>query len=260
MPDDNYICGRMEIHILNGEALTDRMQAAGFTGLTVARECLIDGPVQSTSFTDFWNTRAEYISKMFGDDKQSYYDLTVSEFEKLKTVDKDSSIHVWFGDDLFCQANMWFTITWLQHIGLTENLYRVFPLIAEGAYRWGEFGNLTPADLKESYYRKVRFTDKDVQLALNLWTAYSNSDFEQLKKISVTPTDCFHDLEAVVQAHIDRFPPKGMLGRPEKALKEIIDSGITGFGELFQKFFNSEGGIYGFGDDQVKHLLQRINQ
>ena len=250
----------MDTHILNGDALTERMQAAGFENLVVARECLIDGPVQYTSFNDFWNTRAGYITGTFGGSRQNYFHHVVAEYEKLKSIEKDSAIHLWFGDDLFCQANMWFTIAWLNNIGLTANLYRVFPVISEGSYRWAEFGNLTPSGLKESYYRKVKFTEDDVALAVNLWAAYSQHNLEELKKLSAAVSNCFHDLEAVVQAHIDRFPQQGMPGRPERALKAIIDSGTTGFEELFSKFFYSEGGIYGFGDEQVKQLLQKINQ
>jgi hypothetical protein len=64
-------------------------------------------------------------------------------------------------------------------------------------------------------------------------------------------------LEKVVQAHIDRFPKAGELGRPERILKEIMDSGITDFNKLFPVFFKREG-IYGFGDTQVKSILANL--
>src|SRR3954468_9005524 len=109
----------MEAHILNGDALTDSMQSAGFQQLIVMRECLIDGPVKATSLEDFWNVRAGYISSTFGATKEEYYDHVVTELEKLNTINPDTSVYLWFGDDLFCQANMWFIIHHLYKLGLT---------------------------------------------------------------------------------------------------------------------------------------------
>lgn len=244
----------MDTNILNGDALIDRMEAAGFEQLIVCREALIDGPVNAANMDEFWKMRAAWLSS---EEEYEYYDYAVTEFDKLKEITPGSNINLWFGDDLFCQANLWFLVDYLDQLGLAQSLYRVFPIIKQGAGRWSEFGGLDAGDMGESYDARVAFTKNDVALAKKLWKAYSTHDLEGLRSLSATPTDVFHDLELVVQAHIDRFPKPGELGRPERILKEIMDSGVTDFNKLFPAFFTREG-IYGFGDTQVKSILANL--
>jgi len=247
----------MEIHILNGDALLDRFIAANIPGtFIIVREALIEGPVQAKTLTDFWELRAGYFST---DNKARYYEKVVSEFEKLKHVNKDAAIHLWFEDDLFCQVNMWFTIDHLYNLELSSKLYRVFPIIPEEDYRWSGFGNLNSSQLKDCYQKRIAFSSDDVLLAKNLWTSYSSKNLPALKNLSLIPSGCFHDLQQVVQAHLDRFPKSGETGRPEKILQQIINSGYTEFDDIFKKFYINEGGIYGFGDVQVKSILARMN-
>jgi hypothetical protein len=247
----------MDTNILNGDALIDRMEAAGFGNLISCREALIDGPVNATSMDEFWKMRAAFIEDIFEEEEVKYYDHVVTEFDKMKEIAPGSNINLWFGDDLFCQANLWFVVNYLDQLGLSGNLYRVFPIIKFGEDRWAEFGNLDPGDFGESYDARMAFTKHDVVLAENLWNAYAAGNFKTLQALSTTPTDVFHDLDKVVQAHIDRFPQSGELSRPEKTLKEIMDSGVTDFSKIFPAFFNREG-IYGFGDVQVKGILANM--
>lgn len=243
----------MQIHILNGDALTDRMKAAGFENLIVCREALIDGPVDAIDMDEFWNKRAAFHEVEPG----KYHDHVVAEFEKLKEIPPGSEINLWFGDDLFCQANIWFVINYLEQLGRAGSLFRVFPLIRSEAERWNEFGGLDPQELITSFENRVALTRDDVALAENCWNAYAANNLKTLKALSKSPTNAFHDLGKVVQAHIDRFPKPGELGRPERILKEIMDSGITDFNKLFPVFFKREG-IYGFGDLQVKSILSNL--
>lgn len=244
----------METHILNGDALTDRMVAAGFKNLVVCRECLIDGPVNAPDMKTFWKQRAEFLNDEEHDG--IYFEYAVSEFEKLKAIEPGNEVNLWFGDDLFCQANLWFLVNYLDELG-ARNLYRVFPVIKEENGRWAEYGGLDVNDFRESYAARVAFSKNDIKLAKDLWAAYVANDLETLQKLAATKTNVFHDLDKVVQAHVERFAKPGELSRPEKVLKEIMDSGVTDFNKLFPIFFKKEG-IYGFGDVQVKKLLVNL--
>lgn len=247
----------MEIHILNGDALMDRMEAAGFDNLIVCREALIDGPVEALDIDEFWKKRAGFIEDSIDEDRGIYFEYVVTEFEKLQAISPGTEINLWFGDDLFCQANLWFIINYLEQHGLAGSLYRIFPLIKSEEERWNEFGNLEPQELRASYENRVALTRGDVALAENLWNAYAANNLKTLRSLSATPTNAFQELEKVVQAHIDRFPQPGELGRPQRVLKEIMDSGITDFNKLYPAFFHREG-IYGFGDLQVKTILANL--
>ena len=77
-----------------------------------------------------------------------------------------------------------------------------------------------------------------------------------MNELSKKQSDCFEYLEGVCQAHIDRFPSDKTLGRPDKVVKEIIDTNSTEFQVVFSEFSDREG-IYGFGDLQVKNIYDR---
>lgn len=247
----------METHILNGDALTDRMDAAGFENFIVCREALIDGPVNATDINEFWKMRAGFIADNLDTETDKYFEYVVTEFDKLKEVPVYSRVNLWFGDDLFCQANCWFIVNYLDQLGLSGSLYRVFPIIKSQQQRWYEFGGLSAHDFRKSYELRVPFGTGDVTLAKNLWKAYSTNDLDTLQSLASTPTEVFHDLDEVVQAHIERYPPEGELSRPERTLKEIMNSGLTDFRHIFPAFNNREG-IYGFGDTQVKNILANM--
>jgi hypothetical protein len=245
----------METHILNGDALIDRMVAAGFDNLIVCREALIDGPVEAPDLSEFYRLRASWLAEEGEQDK--YYNYVVSEFDKLKELSPGSAINLWFGDDLFCQVNLWFIINYLEQSGRAGSLFRIFPLIRSEQERWNEFGGLSPEEFRTSYESRVALTKSDVALAENLWNAYVAGNFKTLQSLSKDSTNAFHDLDKVVQAHIERFPREGELSRPEHTLKEIMNSGITDFNHIFPAFFRREG-IYGFGDDQVRNILANL--
>jgi hypothetical protein len=247
----------METHILNGGAMTDRMEAAGFDNLIVCREALIDGPVNATHIDEFWKIRSAYLAEDMHAESEQYYEYVVTEFDKLKDIPAHSRINLWFGDDLFCQVNCWFIVSYLDQLGLAGSLYRVFPLIKNQQERWNDYGGLSAHDFRKCYELRVPFTADDVLLAKNLWKAYSTNDFDTLQSLASTPTEVFHDLEEVVQAHIERFPHAGELSRPERTLKEIMNSGLTDFRHIFPAFNHREG-IYGFGDTQVRNILANL--
>jgi len=96
----------------------------------------------------------------------------------------------------------------------------------------------------------------DLALGKNLWEAFQRNDFEKLKSLSRTQSNCFQYLEEVCQAHIDRFPKDKSPGRPALVADEIIRSGIVDFPEVFAEFSFREG-IYGLSDLQLKTIYNR---
>jgi hypothetical protein len=92
-------------------------------------------------------------------------------------------------------------------------------------------------------------------LGSHLWKAYQENDFASLRLLSDRPSPCFNHLKEVCQAHIDRFPAQGTLGRPEKCVQEIMSDNTREFNQLFAEFSAREG-IYGLGDLQVKRIFE----
>jgi transposase len=62
-------------------------------------------------------------------------------------------------------------------------------------------------------------------------------------------------LKEVCEAEVDR---KQKL-RPQQTLRQIIERGETDFHKIFSRFWETEG-VYGFGDLQVKKMLEQIQR
>jgi hypothetical protein len=97
----------------------------------------------------------------------------------------------------------------------------------------------------------VKFTPADVELGSELWIAFQNRNYSRLRELSLTESQCLPYLREACEAEIEKD------FRPKQVLKEIRRSGIEDFGETFAAF-REQAGVYGFGDHQVKRLLNEI--
>ncbi|MBK9737578.1 MAG: DUF1835 domain-containing protein [Saprospiraceae bacterium] len=243
-------------HILNGDCLADQLRQTKINqDFIVCTECLIDGNLTADNIADFWAMRAKFIAATYNVSTEEYYSKSVKEFEKLNNLPDNSEVCLWFENDLFCQTNMWFVISMLANHP-TLKIFRIFPMIDNKADTWKGFGISNAEKLEQAYFSKVEFKPKDIELGKYLWTAYQNGDLDRLQELSKSQSDCFEYLEEVCQAHIERFPLDKTLGRPDKVVKEIIDTNSTEFQEVFSAFSDREG-VYGFGDLQLKNIYDR---
>jgi len=245
------------LHILNGDQLAHQLQGASyFQTHLVFREALIVGPVKSTSLDAFWKIRTEFITSSYGVTSEEYKQKTLSEIERLQHLSANTEICLWFEDDLFCQVNLWFMLSVIADMPKLK-LFRVFPPISTTEDRWAGFGQADLGSLEDCYEARVPLTTSDVALGKALWQAYSSQDWDVFKSLSIQSSPCFESLEAVCQAHLDRLPGTDGLGKPERILHGILSTGKTDFPQLFQEF-NRQAGIYGFGDLQVKGIVNSL--
>ena len=245
------------LHLLNGDYLAHQLQGASyFQTHLVFREALIVGPVTGTSLDEFWKLRSEFITTSYGVTAEEYSQKTISEIEQLHSIPEDTEICLWFEDDLFCQVNLWFMLSVIADMPKLK-LFRVFPPISTTEDRWAGFGQADLGSLEDCYEARVPLTTSDVALGKALWQAYSSQDWDVFKNLSIQSSPCFESLEAVCQAHLDRLPGTDGLGKPERILHGILSTGKTDFPQLFQEF-NRQAGIYGFGDLQVKGIVNSL--
>jgi len=241
----------MKIHVLAGDALAGNFKNLGLEGeIVVCRECLVEGDVRAENLEDFWKVRAGFIKSVYGEDEEKYFVGVVGEFEKLKNLAPDAEVNLWFEYELFCQANMWFCLSLLQKT--KGNVYRVAPTVRTETDVWKGFGNLSAEDLRKCFAARVKFADEDLARGAELWKAYQNADYEKLEKLSEIESECFPRLKEVCRAEME----KGF--RPQKVLREIIENGSTDFAEIFPEF-STRAGVYGFGDAQVKRIIEVVN-
>lgn len=246
----------MTYHILNGDCLAEQLQQANIAGeMIVCRECLIDGALTGNTLSQFWETRAKHIANSYHTTTEDYQNKCITEFEKIINLPEGSEICLWFENDLFCQANMWFILSLIKNTSST--IFRVFPVVNYASDLWKGFGVSNAEMLQQAYDAKVKLTNEDINLGGNLWKAYKTADFKKLKKLAVHPSSCFQHLGEVCQAHIDRFPLDNSIGRPERVVKEIIENKSKDFKIVFSEFSGQQG-IYGFGDLQVKNIYDKL--
>ena len=60
-------------HILNGDVLKNQFPKQVPGQIIVARECLVDGPVDGDSMEELFETRSSFIQKAYGDYEDEDY-------------------------------------------------------------------------------------------------------------------------------------------------------------------------------------------
>jgi hypothetical protein len=224
----------MILHVLNGDALADDFNLEG--EIVICRECLIEGETNANSLEDFWKLRAEFIEKTYGEN--NYFDKVVREFEKLQNVSANDEVNLWFGNELFCQTNLWFCLSLLEKSN--AKIYRVFP----DSDNW----NCRFDDLEGCFKNRKKLSAEDLQLGVALWNAYHVIYPKEFIELSETISPIFPHLNEVCDAEMFKST------RPRIILSQIS---ATDFDEIFKQF-SAKAAIYGYGDLQVKNILKTM--
>ena len=247
------------IALLNGDCLAEQLKGSELPlEIVVFREALVSGPLGGASWGEFWETRVGFLTKQYGATALEVQEKTVAELDKIRSLADGVELSLWFEDDLFCQVNLWFVLNLLSE-SKNIKIYRAFPPEASPANRWRGFGDASAAALTQAYESRVPFTSSDLALGKNFWEAYRLGNWAQLMTLSKSVSPCFRHLEEVCQAQLDRISADPTKRRPEKVILELLAKGITDFDILFSQFSEREG-IYGFGDLQVRELLDSIKK
>ncbi|MBV9242618.1 MAG: hypothetical protein JO314_11480 [Acidobacteria bacterium] len=242
----------MIYHVLPGDAQVPEFKASGVQGeMIVCREALIHGPIDAEDLEQFWNERAQFIVGQWGEDEIAYHDTVARELSRLQDVSGSDEVNLWFEYELFCSVNMWFCLWLLKDTGST--VYRIEPLGHDVEKRWDGFGGFTADEMRAAFELRTRVSQEQVELGADLWQAYRTNDHSRLKQLaSKCDTDCFPYLKEVAAAAAEEDI------HPLEVLKEIRARGIHDFQDVFAEF-KKRAGVYGYGDLQVKQLLDRLN-
>jgi hypothetical protein len=216
------------------------------------RECMIEGPVNGNSMNSFYRDRMEFLKIEYKATEETYQSRTLSQFEKLAGLPDDHDINLWFEQDLFCQANLWFVCAYLKRHKKANRIYLVMPR----SFSNDGFGGLNSGELSSLYGERKLFLHLKEFAAL--WELYRFDKNDELRDLTLELSNTYSFLKEAVQAHMDRLRTADSLGRPIRSLIRIIkDLNTTEFGPVFKEFCAREG-IYGFGDSQVKRLFDEI--
>ena len=237
----------MNLHVLPGDAQLELFRKTEIEGdVVVCRESFVDGPATGETLEELWQVRERYLAEAYPHTDADYRQIVVTEFEKLTDLPALSDVNLWFEYELFCQVNMWFCVWLLRESNAT--LFRVAPIAQRKDHVWDGFGTLTADELKTCYAERLRFSDRDIKLGSDLWTAFRSRDHGSLRELSKIESACFPYLQQAIEAEIEKdFTPK-------RILDDLQNEGITEFGDVFAEF-RQRAGVYGYGDSQVRRLL-----
>lgn len=237
-------------NILNGDALKEQFPSAILGEKIVARLCLVDGPVEGGTVEDLFAVRAKFIAENYPGFTEADYFKYALETRTIQEIPANSTINLWFEDDLFCQVNFWFILDFIKKDqNYTINLVRP---MKHSEYA---FGGMNEGELIQAFDNKIQLTEIDQKTLKQFWNAYQENDLLELLILADEVKAKFPFLKPAIYAHLDRLSKQS---RPKTALKEIIKELKTDkFGLVFQAFCKRES-IYGFGDLQVKRLYDEI--
>ncbi|NJB84361.1 hypothetical protein GGR26_000106 [Lewinella marina] len=240
-------------HFLNGDALLSQFPASVPGERLVVRECLVQGPVRAPDLEAFFRMRADFLKGQYGDVVNLDYAAAVAgELKRTREIPAGDKVCLWFEDDLFCQVNLWFTVSLLQRWRPATPVWLVRP----PRHTPYAFGGLSGDELREAYDNRRRLEDPGA--FADLWDAYRLDDRPRLRRTAESMQAAHPYILPAVEAHLDRFPLDGRAGRPERVLRAIVaELGTADVGPVFREF-SRRAGIYGFGDLQVQRLLVRM--
>ncbi len=242
-------------HILNGDELQAKFPKNILGEQIVIRECLVDGDVSGETSTEFYANRAHFISTAYEEIEESqYFEKVVPELEKIRDIPQSAEVNLWFEDDLFCQVNCWYVLHLLKENGHKGDLYLVRPHteLIEG------FGKLDEVDLVSIFKFRKKLSPAEFKKWAAFWELYREDEEDRMLLEAIELESSFPFLLPVVEAHLARKSVGHDPGRPELVLMEIMDELQTHeFEPLFREFSIRES-IYGFGDLQVKRILDKL--
>ena len=110
----------MRINIVSGDTMAEYGDSLGFKSCYAFTESMIDGNVSDPQpfSQNFINERA----KVHGTHPDKYRKKCAQQFLKMRSGDE---VHVYFGEDLFCQLNLITILAYLERIGIQTVTYHV---------------------------------------------------------------------------------------------------------------------------------------
>ena len=242
-----------EYHILNGDSLKDQLQNFEAEKI-ILRECLVEGNSQGNSLKEIFANRTLFFEKEYKVSPIEYRQKSITEISKITEIENDVIVYLWFENDLFCQVNFWFSIHTLFHLRKNISVFLVSPINDS----WMGFGALSYEELLQSFENKKELRKIDQEAIAEMWIAFQKSDWTELRSNAKKITSRVDQIEEVAEAHIERFPTDKKYGRPEESIQKIMSElDDPSFPNVFREFCREEG-IYGFGDLQVKKIMDEM--
>jgi hypothetical protein len=234
------------LHILNGDATAAVFPAALPGDRAVWRDILMEGPAVRDG-----HVRATWLAPRLG--------VTAAEYERgwrdgMQTLARaagDDEVVLWFEQDLFCAANLWFI---LDSLPATTSARLVFPALGR---TFAGLGTLAVDEFLPMFEARTPLGPAEREEATALWRAYASGDPTTLPRTA----GALPFRREAVRLHLGRFPSTlHGLDEVETATLHELTAGSRGFVELFQTVTDSASPLrqLGMGDVQYAAALRDL--
>lgn len=239
------------LHILNGDALLPRVQAivSPEEEILVFRECLIEGPRRADSGRTFAETRLDYLKMQYGlSGEQQREHLAM--YKKLQTLDTYDFVGLWFEDDLFCQANLWYIAS---QVTLRCSALAWIRPDMDNRY---SFATMPFYALEDSHLQPLPLLTPELDLFQTAWRAYSLNDQSLLHRLI---DDEWLGIDKALGAELNRLDiDEDGVTKDMRQLRAVVDElGKEDLGAVL-KAFAARHPEYGYGDVQVARLMEGV--
>lgn len=232
------------LHILNGDALAQRLPAGLPGQRLVWREALMDGPTSAGLTANQWRrVRARHLRQAYGAPFAEGIALWRELEAGLEASLTQDEVVLWFEQDLYCMVNLLYLLAWYARQPERPPLSLVS----------GDLGR--DADLVAMFSELRPVPDMWLAEAVDTWAAYCSDNPVGILTMSGT----LPGLEAAIEAHRSRFPgPEGVSGLQRLVLQALADRPMA-FGDLFQEV-SRRAYTMGYGDLQFAGVLREMQR
>lgn len=250
-----------QLHITNGDEIAENITALGLPGeVIVWREMLCEGPTCfELDSEEFIRLRTDFLSSTYKISGEDYRKQFIEELNKLTVINGYDEVVLWFEFDLFSHLNMLAAISHLLENKKNEPVSLVCSKKLKGEKEFTPLSQLAAKHLKNHYDCRISLSKDDLMIAGHMWQLYNGDNPQKLKKHIKKKTN-FEYLSSCIRAHIERFPnSKTGINSLEKNILKLIDkNNITSLNQLIGYTLEYQG-YYGFGDMQVKRILDKLS-
>jgi hypothetical protein len=227
------------IHIRCGDDILGKLEEAGLPGARMSWvDPLCDGPTPAGLTLDRWYaTRADFIAHAYGEDREKTMRFLKEQDQALSEATEQDEIVLWFEHDLFDQIILIQLLDWFQAQDVEPSK---LSLISIGQHpevpRFTGFGNLSAAQLKELFPKKVAMSEQQMTEGSSAWMTFTSPDPIEIQEfVSDQNNNSLPFLRDALTRHLQQFPSmtNGLSKTEQFTLQVLAEKGEQSPSELF---------------------------
>ncbi|MNB64119.1 hypothetical protein D3C75_105560 [compost metagenome] len=254
------------LHIVNGDAVSDKLLEGGIEGEVLAwREIYSAGPLTSDlSAPEAMELRAHVLEKTIGISAEDFKSGCAEQERRLEEFKHHDEIVFWFEHDLFDQSMLSYLLHWFSSRNLGETRLHLL-CIGEfpGIEPFHGLGQLTVSQLMSLNRTWRPIGTRELSLGSRLWEAYTSANpldmayflEHSLEELQASELSFAYD---AFKAHLSRLPSvDNGLGIAELATLRVLRQGDCTPLDLFRQVTDRLS-ILGMGDLEYWHMLSGL--